>query len=249
MNTNRKTIPSNINIERGETQINVNKTVLEELINRYNTSDSFELLDLPCGKLTFLKYVRTLFPSAELSGADIMPASNTEDINFIQMDLSIDFHLPQNKQYDVITSISGVMMFGNTKNFIDNCIKHLKPGGTFIITNDNSATIKDRISYLALGRFRIFGQVFEDNETLTQLVLIQELTRLLRINNISIERIEYTSLYPKDLIFLPFAMLVYPIQLLYLFMKKTSLPKKLIFVKYSFKQMFYRHYVIVGKKM
>lgn len=249
MNTKRKTIPTDITIERGETQTNVNKTVLEELLNRYNTSDSFELLDLPCGKLTFLKYVRTLFPSSTLSGADIMPASNTGDISFIQMDLSIDFHLPQNKQYDVITSISGVMMFGNTKNFIDNCIKHLKPGGTFIITNDNSSTIKDRISYLLLGRFRIFGQVFEDNETLTQLVLIQELTRLLRINNISIERIEYTSLYPKDLLFLPFALLVYPFQLLYLIIKKTSLPKKLIFVKYSFKQMFYRHYVIVGKKM
>lgn len=248
MNSIIKRIPDTLQIQRGQTQKGVNKIILEELLNRYESDSNKNILDLPCGYLEFLNYTHILFPNWTLNGADISAPANLHQVQFTQMDLSKPFTLPDEETFDVISSISGIMMFGNTEGFIENCIARLKRNGTFIITNDNPATIKDRISYLLLGRFRIFNQIFEDHETLTQLVLIQDLTRMLRKNGIEIEKIIYSSFYIKDLIFLPFAIMVYPFQMLYLLTRKTGLSRALIISKYNFKQLLGRHYIIIGKK-
>jgi SAM-dependent methyltransferase len=248
MNSTKKRIPDNIVIPRGQTQKNVNKILLEKLINQFDRETSKSILDLPCGNLEFLSYVKQLFPNWDLKGADLFVPKATQDMNFIQMDLSKDFSLLKNEKFDIISSISGIMMFGNTSSFIESCISHLKPEGTLIVTNDNPATIKDRLSYLLLGRFRIFDQIFDDKETMTQLVLIQDLTRTLRINGIKINDITYCSFYPKDFIFLPFALMAYPFQMLYLLSRKKGLSNALKTSLYNFKQLFARHYIIIGTK-
>src|SRR6195952_787823 len=137
-------IPSNIIIERGQTQIGVNLQVLTYLYNRFNKENQFSVLDLPCGYLEFAGYIKKIFPNAVISAGDIN-AATAEGINFYQMDLTEKFPFPEEQQFELITSISGVMMFSNTLSFIKNCSKHLKKEGTFILTNDNSATIKDRL--------------------------------------------------------------------------------------------------------
>ncbi len=248
MNSIKRRIPEDIEIQRGQTQKNVNKIILELLLSKYSEDSKKSILDLPCGYLEFLNYVHILFPNWQLHGSDLYIPPNIDKVNFTQMDLSKDFILPSEQKYDLITSISGIMMFGNTESFLINCIGRLNPNGTLVITNDNPATIKDRLSYLFLGRFRIFDQLFDDHETMTQLVLIQDLTRILRKNNIEIEKIIYCSFYPKDLVFLPFALIVYPFQMLYLLSRKTSLSKSLKISKYNFKQLFGRHYIIIGQK-
>lgn len=248
MNSKTKSLLDSMNIERGQTQKNVNKTVLNELMMLYSERDYLSLLDLPCGKKEFLTYVKSLFPTFKLSGADIAEGKVPEYINFYKTDLSRDFDVFKDQKFDIITSVSGIMMFGNTQRFIENCTQRLNAGGYFIITNDNPATIKDRLCYLFFGKFRQFPQVFEDNESMTQIVLIQDLVRLLRNSEIEIEKIIYTSSYLKDLILLPFALLAYPLQYLSLSRRKSGLPKSLIFSMYPFKQMFCTHYIIVGKK-
>lgn len=236
-------------IERGENQKNVNRDILQLLINKYDSNKEIEVLDLPCGKLEFLRHLKELFPHARLTGADIVVPDTRHGIKFIPMDLTREFSIPRSEQYDLITSIAGVMMFSNTLSFIENCTARLREGGTIIVTNDNSVTVIDRISYMFLGRFRMFNPVYEDTETLTNFVPIQELIRLLRIHGIEIEKIKYTSFYAKDLKYLPVALLVYPFQLLYLFMYKTNLPRGIKWQKYSFKHLFCKAYYIVGRKV
>lgn len=243
-----KKIPPNIIVERGQTQVGVNYQVLSYLYNHFNESEHFSALDLPCGYLEFIGYLKRMFPSATLSAGDINLAG-APDINFYQMDVTEKFPFPEEQQFDLITSISGVMMFSNTLSFIKNCSEHLKNDGTFILTNDNSATIKDRLAYLFLGRYRIFNLVFENNQPMTENVPIHELIRLMRTNNIEIENIEYTSLYKKDLLFLPFAAIAYLTQYLYLKSLKTKLPKILKWKMYPFKAMFCRHYIIYGNSL
>lgn len=247
--TLRTTLPADFVVVRGETQKDVNYTVLTAAINAFPKDAPIEVLDLPCGRLDFLNYVRTLFPVAKLTGADLMPPSVIHPtISFVKMDLTRDFTLPEHQKFDLITSISGIMMFSNTLSFIRNCTARLKPGGVFIITNDNSATIIDRLAYLVFGGYRLFRPIYDDTEELTENVPVQELCRLLRTNNIIIERIEYTSSYLKDLIYLPAALVIYPLQLLYLRRLKTSLPDALKKQMYPFKQLFCKHYVITGRK-
>jgi 2-polyprenyl-3-methyl-5-hydroxy-6-metoxy-1,4-benzoquinol methylase len=249
MNSTKKSLPQNLEILRGQTQKDVNKIILQELLNKFNESSQKKALDLPCGNLEFLNHLHILFPNWQLEGFDLFPpATANNKVNFTQMDLSKTFTTAEEEKFDLITCISGIMMFGNTENFLSNCIKRLNTDGTIIITNDNPATIKDRLSYLFLGRFRIFDQFFDDHETLTQLVIIQDLTRMFRKNNIEIEKIIYCSFYPKDFLFLPFALAVYPFQMLYLLSRKTNMSLALKMSKYNFKQLFGRHYIIIGKK-
>lgn len=235
-------------IERGQTQKDVNYKVLKYIVDNFNKKTLLKALDLPCGTLLFLNYLRKIFPDADLLGGDISKLEPSNNIRFIEMDLTQDFPEDTNDKFDLITSISGVMMFGNTLRFISNCSKRLKDGGTFIVTNDNSATIIDKLSFLFLGRYRIFKTIFEDREELIQNVSIQELCRLLRTNGLTIKQIKFTSFYRKDLIYLPIAILVYPVQWLYLKRQKTQLPKGIIREMFPFRHLFCKHYIIITQK-
>ncbi|HEX8327981.1 MAG TPA: methyltransferase domain-containing protein [Hymenobacter sp.] len=242
-------LPENLVVLRGQTQKNVNRTVLDLLVKRFSQNEPLQALDLPCGNMEFLSYLQTLFPNASLCGADIAPPrTNERNIPFVAMDLTREFPIPAQQQFDLVTSISGVMMFSNTLSFVRNCVARLKPGGTFVLTNDNSATILDRLAYLLLARHRMFRPVYDDSEEVTQNVPIQELIRLLRTNGITIEDVQYTSFYAKDILYLPFALLAYPFQLLYLLRLNTRLPDGLKWKMYPFRHFFGKHYIITGVK-
>ncbi len=241
-------MPSTLSVPRGQTQKNVNKTVLGYLFNKFSKSPPLKFIDLPAGEMEFLKCMKQLFPQHELHGADIADITPLPGIRLWQMDFNRDFTIPEEEKFDVITSISGVMMFNHTQGFIENCTRRLKQGGTFVLTNDNSATIIDRLSFLLLGRYRMFKAVYEDDELVTEIIPIPELIRQLRKNGITIEGVQYTSLYPRDLLFLPLALLVYPLQLLYLARLNTGVPAKLKWQMYPFKHLFCKHYVIYGTK-
>lgn len=242
-------LPLNLRVERGETQKDVNTSVLKELVKRIDTQRQFRAIDLPCGSGGFLKYIRTIFPNARLSGADILKPENApEDTTCYQLDLTKDFDIPDTEKYDLITSISGIMMFGNTQNFIENCSRRLDKGGLLVITNDNASTIIDRLAFLFLGRHRQFPLVFEDNQGITQNIPIQELIRLLRANNFEIDKVEYTAFYKKDLKYLPFIVLFAPFQYLYIKMIKTSIKAEVIKQMFGLKQYLHKHYIVYAIK-
>ncbi|MFM6982728.1 MAG: methyltransferase domain-containing protein [Chitinophagaceae bacterium] len=249
-NINPKTgLPFHLRVERGETQKDVNTSVLKELIKRIDTNRIFKAIDLPCGSGGFLKYIHAIFPKANLSGADIvMPLDVPENTKCYQMDLTKDFEIPETEKYDLITSISGIMMFGNTQNFIENCSRRLETGGLLVLTNDNASTIIDRLAFLFLGRHRQFPLVFEDNQGITQNIPVQEVVRLLRANKFEIDKVEYTSFYRKDLKFLPFILLFAPFQYLYIKTIKTSIKKEVISQMFGLKQYLHKHYIIYAIK-
>ncbi|RYE36331.1 MAG: methyltransferase domain-containing protein [Sphingobacteriaceae bacterium] len=238
-----------IDVPRGQTQEGVNQKVISYLFENFPKDIKLKALDLPCGTLEFLTCVKQLFPDAELTGADIFAPEKKAGINFRQMDLTEDFTIPEDQKFDLVTTISGVMMFSNTLRFVKNAADKLLPGGTFILTNDNNATIKDRLAYFFLGRYRIFNLVFEDNQVMTENVPVNELVRLIRTHGIRIDDIEYTSFSLKDLVFAPFALVAYLSQWLYLKRLNTQLPQKLISEMYPFKQLLCKHYIIRGTKI
>jgi len=245
---NAKSLPENLHVERGQTQTGVNQKVVTYLYNKFSDDANFAAIDLPCGNGEFLSYEKHLFPNWQLTGVDILKLEVASATTY-QMDLTEDFLFPEDKKFDLVTTISGIMMFSNTLSFIKNCSKVLKSGGTFIITNDNNATIKDRLAYMFLGRYRIFNLVFEDDTPMTENVPINEVVRLMRTNGIEVEDIVYTSLYTKDLILMPFALAAYATQYLYLKRLKTKMPEALKWKMYPFMHLFCRHYIIYGKKI
>lgn len=248
-NTNSERLNiKNLQILRGETQKNVNYNVLRYITDTFKKDDPLNVLDLPCGSMIFLRYMRMFFTTAVLLGADIKSSPFQSGIQSVEMDLTKEFTIPEDEKFDLITSISGVMMFSNTLNFISNCAQRLKENGTFIITNDNSSTIIDKLAFLFLGRYRIFKPIYEDSEELTQNISIQELCRLLRTNGLVIEKIKYTSFYLKDLIYFPLTILIFPLQWIYIRRCKTKLSYDLIKQMFSFRHYFCKHYIIIARK-
>jgi trans-aconitate methyltransferase len=237
-----------IDIERGETEREVNKKVLEEIMTRIPQEKPIKALDLPCGDLQFLSYLKQVYPNANPTGADISIPEPVPGIQFIRMDLTREFELPREEQFDLITSISGVMMFSNTQTFIENCTARLRKSGTIIVSNDNSMTIMDRVRNMLFGRVRKFNPIYEDSEAMVQNLPAMELVRLLRINGVAIKNIEYTSFYKRDLAYLPLAILIYPLQYLYLLRMKSPLARELRWKMYPFRHLFCRHYFITGQK-
>lgn len=238
-------------IPRGNTQRHVNRDVLRYLLERSGLRPGGRVLDAPCGEGEFLALLRRHWPSAALSGCDIRPdAPNLPALHYAQVDLSQPFDMTEaGRPFDLITSISGIMSFGNTRTFVASCARQLGPGGQFLLTNDNVLTVRDRLWYLFTGRVRRFKLLFEPDEGISQLVQHQELRRLLEINGLRVREVSYTSFYVEDLLFVPLALLLYPLQWLYVRGLKNSASQGLRHQIFGFKSLLYRHYIMVGEKI
>ena len=236
-------------IPRGNTQKNVNREVLRYVLERSGLAPTSRVLDAPSGEGEFLSVLRRYWPAAALTACDIRPeAPEVPGLRYAQVDLSQPFDLTAGQPFDLITSISGIMMFGNTRTFIASCAHQLRPGGVLVVTNDNVLSVRDRLSYLFLGRVRRFKLLFDADEALSQFVQQQELKRLMEVHGIALEEVLYTSFYGEDLLFLPFALLVYPFQWLYLQRLRHRTSPSLRLKMFGFRSLLARHYIFVGRK-
>jgi 2-polyprenyl-3-methyl-5-hydroxy-6-metoxy-1,4-benzoquinol methylase len=245
--THENALPENLQVQRAQTETGVNTTLLNYLAQRFSKYVPMQVLELPCGNMEFAAGMKQVLPMAEITAADIVSPQGKPGIRFVQMDLSKPFTLPP-QQYDLVTSVSGVMMFNNIGQFIESCCSRTKSGGTFIVTNDNSNTLKDRLTFLLFGNLRMFKPVFADTEGVVENVPVQALVKMLRNNGVQIKDIVYTSSGWKEYLFLPLGLLTYPLQRWYLRKFRQVLPQDLVRKMYPFKHLFSRHYIIITEK-
>ena len=242
-------------VPRGNTQKNVNRAVLADLLTHEAArlgQPGLRWLDAPCGEGEFLTQVRRFFPQADLSGVDVRPAAPAvpgAPVHYQVADLSRAVPFADAPPFDVLTSISGIMCFANTAQFIGGCAQRLRPGGLLLVSNDNCLTVRDRLSYLFSGRVRRFKLLFEPHEGNFQLVQHQELKRLFDVHGIALKRVVYTAFYTEDLLYLPLALLLWPWQWWQLRRARSSTSQALRQQLFGFKSLLYRHYFFVGEKL
>lgn len=237
-------------IEKGNTQIGVNQSVISFLVEEDKKGRRISsLFDLPCGQGDFLRAVKRFFPGIRVRGQDLfeMPHADIAQ-DFIRADAK-DFTRIQGEKFDVITSISGVMVFDDITGLFERCGRHLKPNGLFILTNDNILTIRDRFSFLFFGRLKRFKLLYSPMEGNWNVVLIQALWKQFISHGFKIEKIEYTSLRFEDYLLFPFALCLYPIQALYLLMAKGEMDMQTRFALFPLKSLIARHYIIFARKI
>jgi hypothetical protein len=235
-----------VDIERGNTQKGVNQEIIRFLTaNHIKPNSAF---DLPCGDGPFLRNLTKVFKNIKIKGQDLM-ATPTKDIEkFFNRAGSDDWRFLENEKVDLITCISGVMAFDNLTDYFQKAQNHLNPGGHLVVTNDNLFTVRDRISLLLFGRFKRFVSLYKPNEGNWNVVLPQAIWKLYRNNNFKVVKIQYCSLYVEDLIFLPLAVILYPIQFLYLMSQKSEMTMKERYQLFPFQVMLCRHYIFYGQK-
>ena len=235
-----------IQIEKGNTQLGVNAEVFRHLDHK--PESDFALLDVPCGQGSFLRAVRDHFPRAKIQGIDLFEQPYDDIKEFFVRGSSADWSFAEGRKFDVITCISGVMCFDNVSDFFQKASMHLNPGGRLIVTNDNVLTIRDRLSFLFLGRVRRFKKLYSETEGNWNILLIQALWKLYRLNGFEVRDVEYTSRRGEDYLLAPLILVLYPIELLSLWLTKSPIPLKMRLKLFPPWMLISRHYVMVGIK-
>lgn len=235
-------------IPKGNTCRGVNRAIIEYLIGLQLKFDGKYLLDIPCGEGLFIKALQEFFPKAIVKGCDIIHPKNLSEDEFTTVDASRPFSVYSQIEFALITSISGVMEFDNTLQFFESCRDHLQEGGLFIVTNDNLGSIRDRLLYLFLGKVRRYPLFVTRGQPSWKIIPIQNMFRILQDAGFKIIMVKYVSLHLKDWLMLPLGVLLYPILLLYLYLKKTEIPLSVRREMFPFASLLCRHYIIACQK-
>ncbi len=169
--------------------------------------------------------------------------------DFAPVDASLPFAVFPDQKFDYVLSVSGVMEFDNTLQFFKSCHAHLRNDGHFIVTNDNVVSMRDRIAYFWLGKVRQYQSFVTQGQSTWKVIPIHNMVRILQDAGFRIKEIKYVSHRAKDWLMLPLAMLVYPIQFLYIQFSRSKMPLSQRHSLYPFRSLLLRHYLIVCEKV
>lgn len=235
-------------IPRGNTSRGVYKTIIEYLLQSGDSFDGKAMLDIPCGEGSLISSLRLFFPKAPLRGCDLRKPNILAPEDFCLVDASRPFTVFPETPFDCIFSVSGVMEFDNTLQFFTQCRNHLKDNGVFIVTNDNVAGIRDRISYFLFGKPKQYSLFVTQEQPTWKIIPLSNMLRILQDAGFRIRGVHYVPLRWKDWLAVPLALLIYPIQLLHMRSASTSIPTNLCYEMYPFRSLLSRHYFIVCEK-
>jgi hypothetical protein len=239
-------------IPRGNTQKDVNRLVVSKLIEYYEafqTSGTPKHLDAPCGDGTMARTLNQIFPDLFVEGVDAAVSPKKESQLELHQSLIHSFLADKEpREFESITCVSGVMCFDGLPELFQLFARHLKSGGLLVVTNDNILTIRDRVSFLFFGQLKRFRLAFDKQEGNWNVVLPQALHMFFRRNRFENIQIQYTSIYLEDWIFLPMALIIYPLMVLKLSRLKTDLTLKDLLSIFPFQSLLARHYILTGRK-
>lgn len=231
----------------GNTQRGVSRAVVETLKQRADCRPGTKLIDAPCGNGEFALYLAEKFPGINITGIDYFADATGKVAAFHKINIHEFFRTVKPKDVDIITCISGVMCFDGIEELFSSFGKSLKANGLLVVTNDNFMTLRDRINFLFLGRFKRFKLCNEVNEGNWNIVSPQGIVMLLQRQGFRGLQIKYTSIYAEDYFLIPLAILIYPVFLAYLVLHKSSMPKSMRLALFPFTSMIARHYIISAK--
>jgi len=235
-------------IPKGNTALQVNQTAFNLLQSQLR--DGQRILDLPCGEGEWVNFLRTQYPSSKFYGADLREDLPNFNFEFLSLDMTRE-DLPW-KELDLVTSISGIVCFGNHLRFFREVHRSLKPGGHFLVTNDNHWTLRDRLAFLFFGSFKRFPLVYRHREGNTQVTTVMNVLDTLEKAGFKVEEVRYTSARFEDYLWIPFAAIIWLVQgtavALSAGKKNPRFSSTFIRRIYPFKALWNRHYMILARK-
>lgn len=235
-------------IPKGNTALQVNETAFT-MLTAY-LGDGQRVLDLPCGEGEWLGFLRSQFPQSKYMGADLRADLPQFDFEFLSLDVTRE-DLPW-RDLDLVTSISGIVCFGNHLRFFREAHRALKTGGRFLVTNDNHWTLRDRLHFLLFGTFKRFPLAYRPSEGNTQATTIMTVIDGLEKAGFKVEDVRYTSARFEDYLWLPFALVLWVVQGLAVASaaagKNPRFSSDFIRRMYPLRALWCRHYLILARK-
>ena len=238
-----------VNVPRGSTQKNVNEVVYSAILEKTRQSEQkLALLDVPCGHGVFADFIKSQHPDFKVVGIDLFEKPQNPTFEFHQT--KAQYFLLENKhqKYDIVTCISGIMCFDGAGDFFNTIYPSLNHGGLFAVTNDNVLTVRDRIHFLIFGHLKRFRLLYATNEGNWNVIMPQGVGMLLERAGFKNIKYKYTSIYNEDFIFLPIALVIYPLFALYLLLFKGTKTASERLKMFPFMSLIARHYVVTAEK-
>jgi hypothetical protein len=232
----------------GNTQRGVSLGVLRILERRASVNGESLLIDVPCGNGDFALFLKRNLRNLRVIGVDFFADAAGKGIEFFKCRAQEYFQKESPKNVDIITCVSGVMCFDGIEELFSLFHRSLKEQGLVVVTNDNYMTVRDRFSFLFFGRFKRFKLFYDVQEGNWNSISPQGIFMLLQRQEFKGLEIKYTSIYSEDYLWLPLALVIYPLFYLYIMMQKTSLSLSERQALFPFSSLLARHYIVSAKK-
>lgn len=236
-------------IPRGLTSRGVYKAIIEYLLEWEDDFDGKAMLDVPCGDGSFISTLRRFFPKALFRGCDLRRPAVLASEDFSVIDANHPFTVFPQAPFDFIFCISGIMEFDNTLQFFTQCRAHLRESGVFLVTNDNVAAVRDRFTYFWFGKPKQFKYFVTPGQPSWKSLSIGNTVRILQDAKFQIQEIRYVPVRGKDWLWLPWALLIYPVHFLHVRLADTALPLTLRQAMHPFQSLLSPHYLIICEKV
>ncbi len=137
--------------DRHSSEISENTTPhTHDLVTKwvFEQEDHQRVLDIPSGEGAFTK--RCLSNGRQVVSADCVPLCTIPDATFSQVDMNKP--LPyEDDAYDAIVCIDGIEHIERPFDFVEQCARTLRPGGSFIVTTPNISSLRSRWRWLLTG--------------------------------------------------------------------------------------------------
>ena len=236
-----------LDIPRGDTCPGVNRAIIELLISLERDFAGESFLDVPCGRGEFLDTIRRVFPDARTIGADKVRHQSFAH-EFFQFDAESGKGLDDIKDCSVVTCISGVMEFDNTLAFFRSLERLSGDNALIIVTNDNLLTVRDRLLYALFGRFGQYRSIPGRRGPTWKMIHLSNLERLLNDAGFRVKEVRYVIANWTTWLWLPLAVPLYLIQLLYFLAAERDIPFHATLRFFPFVSTLARHYLFVCGK-
>lgn len=116
--------------------------------------DKSKVIDIGCGSGDFLRRVKEINPESQIEGADAK--SYSDEFLIREIDFNGKFPYGENT-FDLITSIEVIEHIENSRHFLREILRVLRPGGKLILSTPNNESIRSLISFALRGYFSAFG--------------------------------------------------------------------------------------------
>lgn len=129
-----------------------------ELINQYSDVNNAEVLDIASGSGAMT--LRLIEQGAKVNAVDIVEENfrvKDQKCTFHNLNLNDDFSANFENQFDIIVALEIIEHINNSRHFIKNCEKLLKPGGILVLSTPNIGSDLALAEFICKGTFPYFN--------------------------------------------------------------------------------------------
>lgn len=185
-------------------QINpIRKSYIKSIVDKhFDSSKDLKLLDVGCGgglvsvQMEQLGFNVTAIDanSYNIEAAKSYADRNNLDINYINV--TVEEHIGSEEKYDIIVCLEVIEHVANSKEFVDNISKLLKPGGVIIFSTINR-TKKSYFLAIVMAEY-VLGWIPRQTHDYSKFVKPSEFVHMLKNTNLSLKELKGLSLSPMS---------------------------------------------------